>query len=102
MPRWYAAAMARSPLPTDRVNARLAELDGWSLADGKLRKSFKFADFVAAFGFMSKCALVAEKLDHHPDWSNVWNKVDVTLWTHDAGGLTDKDFELASKMDQFS
>lgn len=94
--------MARSPLPTDRVNARLAELDGWSLADGKLRKSFKFADFVAAFGFMSKCALVAEKLDHHPDWSNVWNKVDVTLWTHDAGGLTDKDFELASKMDQFS
>lgn len=94
--------MARSPLPIDRVNARLAELDGWSLADGKLRKSFKFADFVAAFGFMTKCALVAEKLDHHPDWSNVWNKVDVTLWTHDAGGLTDKDFELAARMDQFS
>ncbi|HWB77863.1 MAG TPA: 4a-hydroxytetrahydrobiopterin dehydratase [Nannocystaceae bacterium] len=94
--------MARSPLPTDRINARLAELDGWTLADGKLTKRFVFTDFVAAFGFMSKCALVAEKLDHHPDWSNVWNKVDVTLWTHDAGGLTDKDFELASKMDAFS
>lgn len=91
--------MARSPLPTDRVNARLAELDGWKIVEGKLEKSFKFADFVAAFGFMTKCALVAEKLDHHPDWSNVWNKVDVKLWTHDAGGLTDKDFELAAKMD---
>lgn len=94
--------MARSPLPTDRVNARLAELDGWAIVDGKLTKRFQFADFVAAFGFMSKCALAAEKLDHHPDWSNVWNKVDVTLWTHDAGGLTDKDFELASKMDAFA
>ena len=94
--------MARSPLPTDRVNARLAELDGWTIADGKLKKQIKFADFVAAFGFMSKCALVAEKLDHHPDWSNVWNRVDVTLWTHDAGGLTDRDFELAAKMDAFS
>jgi 4a-hydroxytetrahydrobiopterin dehydratase len=94
--------MARTPLPPDRVNARLAELAGWTLDDGKLKKTFRFADFVAAFAFMTKSALVAEKLDHHPDWSNVWNKVDVTLWTHDAGGLTDKDFDLAAKMDAFA
>jgi 4a-hydroxytetrahydrobiopterin dehydratase len=57
-----------------------------------------FADFVAAFSFMTRCALVAEKMDHHPDWSNVWNKVDVTLWSHDAGGVTDRDFRLALAM----
>lgn len=76
---------------------------GWALADdGKsISRSFKFKDFVGAFSFMSAVALVAEKMDHHPDWTNVWNRVDVTLSTHDAGGLTVKDVALAKAMDGF-
>ena len=72
------------------------DLPGWELADGKLRREFVFQDFVTAFGFMSQVALVAEKMDHHPEWSNVYNRVVVELQTHDAGGLTDLDFELAA------
>ena len=90
--------MARQPLSASEITRRLAELQGWSLDDGKLFREFKFRDFVGAFGFMARCALVAEKLDHHPDWSNVYNKVHVHLWTHDAGGLTERDFELAKRM----
>lgn len=75
---------------------------GWRLAaDGKsISKSFKFKDFVSAFSFMSGAALVAERMDHHPDWSNVYNRVEVSLSTHDAGGLTDRDIKLAKAMDQ--
>jgi 4a-hydroxytetrahydrobiopterin dehydratase len=80
------------------VDARMSELPGWRREGDKLRRQFQFADFVAAFSFMTRCALVAEKMDHHPDWSNVWNKVDVTLWSHDAGGITDRDFRLAQAM----
>ncbi len=80
------------------VDSRLSELPGWRREGDKLRRQFQFADFVAAFAFMTRCALVAEKMDHHPDWSNVWNKVDVTLWSHDAGGVTDRDFRLALAM----
>ncbi len=74
---------------------------GWTLAEGRdaITKTFRFKDFPAAWGFMSRAALVAEKLDHHPEWSNVWNRVEVTLTTHDAGGLTHLDIDLATAMD---
>jgi len=81
-----------------------ARLPGWQLANGRdaIQKTFKFKDFSEAFGFMSRAALVAEKLDHHPEWSNVWNRVDVTLSTHSAGGLTNLDLELAEAMDKIA
>lgn len=84
------------------ISTRLAALPGWSLAGGKLRREFVFRDFSEAFGFMSRAALVAEKLDHHPDWSNAWNRVTVELSTHDAGGITALDFELAGMMNRIS
>ena len=71
----------------------------WQLKEGKLHKAFKFADFVAAFGFMSQVALLAEKADHHPEWSNVYNKVHIRLTTHDAGGLSARDAEMAARID---
>jgi 4a-hydroxytetrahydrobiopterin dehydratase len=79
-------------------------LPGWTRTEGRdgLRKTFKFADFNAAFGFMTRAALVAEKMDHHPEWTNVWNRVDVTVSTHSAGGLTDLDVKLAQAMDQIA
>lgn len=83
--------------PTD-VDARLAELPGWRREGDKLRREFRFADFPTAFAFMTRCAIVAEKMDHHPEWTNVYAKVDVVLWSHDAGGITNRDFELAKAM----
>ncbi|MEL7302900.1 MAG: 4a-hydroxytetrahydrobiopterin dehydratase [Pseudomonadota bacterium] len=85
------------------ADKRLGELDGWARVDGRdaISKTFKFSDFNAAFGWMTQAALVAEKLDHHPEWSNVYNRVEVTLSTHDAGGLTELDFKLATAMDAF-
>jgi 4a-hydroxytetrahydrobiopterin dehydratase len=80
-----------------RLNAGLEE--PWRLVDGRLHKGFRFADFVGAFGFMTRAALVAERMDHHPDWRNVYNRVEVDLSTHDAGGLTALDFELARRME---
>lgn len=74
---------------------------GWTLTEGRdaIRKEFKFRDFNAAFGWMTRAALIAEKLDHHPEWSNVYNRVEVVLTTHDAGGLTQRDVTLAKRMD---
>ena len=79
----------------------LAELAGWThdAARDAIRRSFKFGDFGEAFGFMARVAMEAEKADHHPEWSNVWNKVDILLTTHDAGGLTAKDVALARRID---
>lgn len=77
-------------------------LKNWQLVDNTLQKEFKFKDFVSAFGFMSQVALHAEKLNHHPDWKNVYNTVSITLSTHDAGGLTKLDFELAKLIDKIS
>lgn len=87
----------------DRDKA-LAALDGWTEVDGRdaIAKKFQFADFNEAFGWMSRVALVAEKMDHHPEWFNVWNRVEVTLSTHDAGGLTELDTKLAAKMDELA
>jgi 4a-hydroxytetrahydrobiopterin dehydratase len=85
-------------LTDDQVQSKLENLAGWSLADGKLRREFKFESFVEAFGFMASAALEAEKMNHHPEWSNVYNRVTVELVTHDAKGITELDFRLAEKM----
>lgn len=84
--------------------AVLKELKGWRQDSAKdaIVKTFVFADFVQAFGFMTKVALVAERMDHHPEWSNVYKTVNVLLTTHDAGGLTIKDVDLARAMDSFA
>jgi 4a-hydroxytetrahydrobiopterin dehydratase len=83
------------------VQDALAALPGWSAAEGReaIQKSFRFKDFNEAFGFMTRVALAAEKLDHHPEWFNVYNRLDVTLATHDAGGVTELDVRLARLMD---
>ena len=82
-------------------DAALADLPGWTWDAERdaISRRFRFADFSAAFGFMTRVALAAEQADHHPEWTNVWNRVDVTLTTHDAAGLTAKDVALARKMD---
>ena len=85
-------------LNDEEITAALAELSGWSLVDGKLHKDFLFEDFVTAFGFMSSVALIAESSNHHPEWFNVYNQVKVDLATHDAGGITRKDVDLAQRM----
>lgn len=93
---------ARLPPGADR-DAALSPLlaSGWALSEGRdaLERTFRFKDFVEAFGWMTRAALLAERMDHHPEWSNVWNRVSVTLTTHDAGGLTDLDIRLAQAMD---
>ena len=85
-------------LDTSTIETALADLSGWTLAEDGLSiaRSYKFRDFNAAFGFMSRVALMAEKMDHHPEWFNVYNKVDVTLTTHSDGGVTQKDIDLAT------
>jgi 4a-hydroxytetrahydrobiopterin dehydratase len=77
-----------------------AELPGWALDGEHLKRSFRFADFLEAFGFMARVALLAEKADHHPEWFNVWNRVDIALTTHDAGGLSARDVALAKAIDR--
>lgn len=87
------------------AGAALKALKGWTAAEGErdaIQKTFRFADFKAAFAFMSGAALKAEQMDHHPEWFNVYNRVEVTLTTHDADGVTQKDIELASFMDQLA
>ena len=82
----------------------LAKLNGWSEVKGRdaISRKFTFNDFNEAFGFMARAALIAEKLDHHPEWFNVYNRVEVTLATHDAGGVTDRDVKLAEAMDRLA
>jgi 4a-hydroxytetrahydrobiopterin dehydratase len=91
-------------LTGDARKTALARLTGWSEVAGRdaIAKKFIFADFNEAFGFMTRVALAAEKLDHHPEWFNVYKTVQVTLSTHDAGGLTERDVKLAELMDKFS
>lgn len=95
----YSSGMARSPLDEGEIAARLAERPGWERRGDRITRTFRFASFVEAFGWMTRVALVAEKLDHHPEWSNVYARVEVELTTHDAKGLTDLDFQLAEAMD---
>lgn len=87
-----------APLSKEELNTALSQLNGWSVKDGKLHRQLKFASFVEAFGFMSSVALVAEAAGHHPEWFNVYNRVTIDLTTHDAGGITTKDIELARKV----
>lgn len=91
-------------LTDEERNQALGELSQWALVEGReaIFRNFKFKSFNEAFGFMARVALVAEKMDHHPEWFNVYNKVNVVLATHDAGGLTMLDVELAKKMDGFT
>jgi 4a-hydroxytetrahydrobiopterin dehydratase len=86
----------------DEIQASLDELEGWSLADEKLHREFRFSDFITAFGFMASAAIESEKMNHHPEWFNVYNKVIVHLTTHDAGGITELDFQLAEKMNKLA
>ncbi len=87
--------MRPSKLTDSEIQKKLETLDGWKLREGAIFRHFQFANFSAAFGFMLQVALVAEKLDHHPLWTNVYNKVDISLNTHDAGGITELDLNLA-------
>ena len=81
------------------IDTALAGLPGWTRNGDGIERSYRFRDFVEAFAFMTRVALLAEKADHHPEWSNVWNKVEVRLTTHDEGGITGKDVALATAMD---
>jgi 4a-hydroxytetrahydrobiopterin dehydratase len=87
--------------PTIPVLLALKQLDDWGAADGReaITKRFQFADFNEAFGFMTRVALAAEKMDHHPEWSNVYNRVEVLLATHESGGVTERDVKLAKLID---
>ena len=91
-------------LTGDARSEALARLDGWRELDDRdaIGREFQFADFNAAFGWMTRIALLAEKMDHHPEWFNVYNKVNVTLATHDAGGVTELDIRMATAMNRFA
>ncbi len=89
-------------LKEPEIAAALSKLPGWKLAGGKLHREYEFVDFVAAFGFMTGAALVAQGMDHHPEWFNVWNKVRIDLATHDAGGVTALDVTLAHSLEELA
>jgi 4a-hydroxytetrahydrobiopterin dehydratase len=102
-PKWLPQRSVLMPTAKIGAAAALARLEGWRARDGgrdAIEKEFKFKDFNAAFGFMSRVALYAERNDHHPEWLNVYNRVEVTLTTHDSGGVTDKDVALGHFMDE--
>jgi 4a-hydroxytetrahydrobiopterin dehydratase len=84
------------------IQEALAELSAWTVVEGKLHREYRFKDFVQAFGFMAQAALVAERAAHHPEWFNVYNRVVVDLTTHEAQGITEKDFDLARAMEQLT
>jgi 4a-hydroxytetrahydrobiopterin dehydratase len=96
--------MARDakPLAEEELREELAALDGWRVEDGKLQRTFEFKDFGEALGWMVRAGLEAEKLDHHPDWSNSWNTVDVHLKTHSIDALSQLDVELAARMNKLA
>ena len=90
--------MGLSKLSTEQIEKELANLPGWAVVEGKLHKEFQFDDFIQAFGFMSKASMHIEKMNHHPEWFNVYNKLIVDLTTHDAGGITENDINLAKTL----
>jgi 4a-hydroxytetrahydrobiopterin dehydratase len=91
--------MARTKLSPQQIKAAILPLKDWSVVDGKLRREYQFRDFIEAFGFMTRAALIAQSMDHHPEWFNVYNKVRIDLSTHDAGGISELDIELAGRLD---
>ncbi len=94
--------MALAKLTEEQIQKELANLQGWSVVNGKLHKDFVFADFIEAFGFMSRAAIHIEKMNHHPEWFNVYNKIKVELVTHDAGGITQNDVNLAKTLNSLT
>ena len=92
------SARGLTALSADEINSALLSMTGWDFIAGKLHREFKFADFSRAFGFMSAVAIQAESMNHHPEWVNVYNSVEVWLVTHDVGGVSKRDFELACRM----
>lgn len=99
----YTKSMAdRRALNGTELDERVQALVGWQVRDGKLHREYRFADFVQAIGYMTTAAFGIEKMNHHPDWRNVYGRVSVDLTTHDAGGITAKDFELAHHLDHIA
>lgn len=94
--------MPAHALSEAEVQGELEDLSGWSLKDGKLVRELKFPDFVQAFAFMSEVALHAEKMDHHPDWTNVYNRVSIELMSHDVGGISERDLTLAKVINEIA
>lgn len=90
----------RSHYTEEEVQPRLVFLPGWEFQNGGIEKGYEFKDFISAFSFMTRVAMEAEKMNHHPEWSNVYGKVDIRLTTHDRGGVTDSDFKLAEIIDK--
>ena len=91
--------MGAVPLSADQLQALPTLLPQWQMLNGTLQRDLRFADFVEAFAFMTKVALIAEAMGHHPEWSNVWNRVTIALTTHDTGGLSNLDLEMARRID---
>src|SRR5689334_6593433 len=102
MPRTTTAASSSAKLTESELQSELSKLPEWKVVGDNLHREYVFADFVAAFGFMASGALVAQALDHHPDWANVWNKVRIDLTTHDTGGITLLDLKLAHAMEELA
>lgn len=98
----FTRAAMEMPLPTDEINAALGDLSDWEYSDGRLSAEYRFPNFVEAFGFMTSVALEAERMNHHPDWWNSYNKVRIELVTHSAKGVTEKDILLARKIQQLA
>ncbi len=94
--------MARKKLTDSEIQKNLENLNGWTVENGKLHKEFQFDNFVGAFGFMTQLALIAESMNHHPEWFNVYNRVTIDMSTHDADGITELDFKFAAYADAFS
>ncbi|MYC76394.1 4a-hydroxytetrahydrobiopterin dehydratase [Candidatus Poribacteria bacterium] len=94
--------MAAKKLSDAEIQENLGQLNGWTVEDGKLHKEFQFDTFVTAFGFMAQLALIAESMNHHPEWFNVYNRVTIDLMTHDAGGISELDFQWAKHADAIS
>ena len=98
----YNNDMRLPKLSAEEVDEDLQQLTGWQVRDDKLHREYKFADFIHAFGFMATAALAIEKMNHHPEWLNVYNRVVVDLTTHDSGGITKNDVELARVLDRLA
>lgn len=92
--------MPAEKMTSSQIEQELANLDGWALKNGKLHRELKFKNFVEAWGFMSQVAMLAEKANHHPEWSNVWNQVVIDLISHDVQGISERDFKLARKINE--
>lgn len=91
-----------SKLSDSEIQSAVKDLQGWTVVNSKLHREYKFPDFVHAFGFMATAAIAIEAMNHHPEWFNVWNRVTIDLSTHDAGGITSRDVDLARKLEQLA